>query len=554
MSRCLPVLISLWILLAGQARADIQNPLRPVDTSSPRDTLMSFIETTERAYKGGIGLVPSYIASSRAYLTSEEIASIFDSRNILKTAKRCLDLSLVPPAMIDASSRNYMIELKEILDRLHLPDPETIPDAEAAQRAELKRWSIPNTEIHIVRMESGPHTGEYLFSADTVERLGEIYETAKHLPYVTTTTAGWYEFQKGRPIALAVALNGLVPPRWVASESPLTRYFFLDQPLWRWLAMVVVSLVYFLLNRLSFRLTRHLIKKNDSALGFWAPLLRPAVLAATTAMLAQNFVNFLRISDSVYAVVTPTLLVMFYLALTWLTWVMGTLLAENMIYMERLKASSIDSQLIRLVMRLVTLCVTIFILVTGADKLGLPAYSVLAGLGVSGFAVALAAQQTLANLLGSLIIMFEKPFSIGDEVRVKGAEGVVESVGFRSTRIRTANKSIVTIPSSQLVNSAVDNQGSRKYREVRTTLSLSFETPSQVLTDYISEISDMLAQHPLVHKKFIRVGLVDVASRKLDIALSFLLKTPDDAGEIRERQAIFIKILKLAEEKSIDFV
>jgi hypothetical protein len=58
----------------------------------------------------------------------------------------------------------------------------------------------------------------------------------------------------------------------------------------------------------------------------------------------------------------------------------------------------------------------------------------------------------------------------------------------------------------------------------------------------------------LVHKKFIRVGLVDVASRKLDIALSFLLKTPDDAGEIRERQAIFIKILKLAEEKSIDFV
>ncbi|MFN5746539.1 MAG: mechanosensitive ion channel family protein [Methylococcaceae bacterium] len=136
---------------------------------------------------------------------------------------------------------------------------------------------------------------------------------------------------------------------------------------------------------------------------------------------------------------------------------------------------------------------------------------------------------------------------------MKGAEGVVESVGFRSTRIRTANKSLVTIPSSQLVNGAVDNQGSRKYREVRTTLSLSFDTPSQVLTDFISEISDMLAQHPLVHKKFIRVGLVDVASRKLDIALSFLLKTPDDAGEIRERQAIFIKILKLAEEKSIDF-
>ena len=90
----------------------------------------------------------------------------------------------------------------------------------------------------------------------------------------------------------------------------------------------------------------------------------------------------------------------FFLALTWLVWVSGFVVAETMIAAERLRTSSIDSQLIRLILRLLTIIVAIAILVTVADRIGLSAYSVLAGLGVGGFAVALAAQQTLAILLG----------------------------------------------------------------------------------------------------------------------------------------------------------
>jgi MscS family membrane protein len=142
-----------------------------------------------------------------------------------------------------------------------------------------------------------------------------------------------------------------------------------------------------------------------------------------------------------------------------LTWSFGETVAETIIISERINTTSIDGQVIRFVSRLVTIAAVISIIITGGEQIGLPTYSVVASLGVGGLAFALAAQQTLANLLGSLIIMFEKPFSIGDSVHVSNHSGVVEDVGFRSIRLKTKTGSLVTIPSSQIVNGAVENYG-----------------------------------------------------------------------------------------------
>ena len=120
-----------------------------------------------------------------------------------------------------------------------------------------------------------------------------------------------------------------------------------------------------------------------------------------TPVAALILSQILRISGSVYEVVTLSLWGLFYLAFTWAVWVAGGALAVSLSALEKLQAGSIDSQLIRLVIRLITVIAAIAILVAGADRIGLPAYSVVAGLGVGGLAVALAAQQTLANLLGS---------------------------------------------------------------------------------------------------------------------------------------------------------
>ena len=128
----------------------------------------------------------------------------------------------------------------------------------------------------------------------------------------------------------------------------------------------------------------------------WADLLRPLSLVIVTPIAALILGEVLRISSGVYEVFTLSLWTLFYLVLTWTVWVAGGAIATSVIAQERLLTSSIDSQLIRLVLRLITFIVAIAILVAGADRIGLPAYSVLAGLGVGGLAVALGPPKALA--------------------------------------------------------------------------------------------------------------------------------------------------------------
>jgi MscS family membrane protein len=260
-----------------------------------------------------------------------------------------------------------------------------------------------------------------------------------------------------------------------------------------------------------------------------------------------------RISGAVYEVFTFSLWTLFYLALTWAVWIAGGAIGSSMIAREHMLPGSVDSQLIRLSSRLIAFIVAIAVLITGADRLGLPAYSVLAGLGVGGLAVALAAQQTVANLIGSLIIMVEKPFKVGDSIKLKDTEGVVENVGFRSTRIRTSHNSLVTIPSSHVVSSTIDNMELREYRQVKFELSLAYDTPIQKIKDFVDVIKQLLESHPNTRKNYIQVFFYQFGVNGLDILVNFSLKEPSRIAELSDRQQIFFDILHLAEEMNIKY-
>lgn len=167
-------------------------------------------------------------------------------------------------------------------------------------------------------------------------------------------------------------------------------------------------------------------------------------------------------------------------------------------------------------------------------------------------AVALAAQQTLANLPGSLIIMFEKPFALGNSIKLKETEATVVKVGFRSTRIRTPN-SIVTIPSSQLVNSSIDNLAVREFRQVMTTLTLTYDTPIEKIEGYIEAIKHMLEKQQSIHNDNIQVYLSEFGPTRLNFLLNFFIKVPDRNTELKERQRILLDILRLVEDRDVKF-
>lgn len=542
----------MWVMPA-HAEVD-NNPLKPIDTSSPRATLQGFIEFTNKAYGKGFGFIHTYVDSSAAYLTADELASLKEVQHFQKSAERALDVSELPPATVDETARRLMVQLKEVLDRIDIPAMESIPDAQMMAKSEFKYWVIPNTEIRIQRVEKGARAGEYLFTPDTVERLPEFYAKIKGFPYKANASVGWYDFTTYSPAGVALALNNIVPPRWLLSapDKQPARVTFLDQPAWRWLGIVIILGAGYIFVRLCFRLSHYWRSRTDSS-DQWADLLRPISLVIVTPIAALIFGEVLRVSSGVYEVFTLSLWTLFYLMLTWTAWVTGGAIATSVIAQERLLTSSIDSQLIRLVLRLITFIVAIAILVAGADRIGLPAYSVLAGLGVGGLAVALAAQQTIANLIGSLIIMIEKPFKVGDSIKLKDTEGVVESVGFRSTRIRTLHNSLVTIPSSQLVNSTIDNMALRDYRQIKVDLSLTYDTPIEKIKVFVEGVKHILESHPDTRKDNLQVFFYQFGAHSLDILVDFFIKVPAKMDELNERQRIFLDILRLAEDMKVEF-
>ena len=525
------------------------SPLKPIDTSSPQSTFQGFVEIMNFAYGLYFDTLFGYLKSGDLFPRSATLfyrhAAFMSSQ---EAAERTLDLSELPPAMAAESSRRLVIQLKEVLGRLELPPAESIPDAKMMAASGTSRWVVPDTEIRIARVEKGPRAGEYLFDAETVRRIPDFYEKVKHLPNRTGATADWYDWYTRQPIALAYALRTLIPPRWLLEMPAWTRGALFNQPLWRWIGMLLVLGVAALGVMGCFRLTRRIPHGN------WRRLLRPVSVMVGAPASAFVLSDVLRVSTPVFEWVTLSLTCLLYLTLAWMVWSVGGVLAESVIASERLRVGSIDSQLIRLVIRLITVIVVIFILVTGADRLGLPAYSVVAGLGVGGLAFALAAQQTLANLIGSLIIMFEKPFVTGNTIAVKGIQGKVESVGFRSTRIRTSQHSVVTIPSSDLVNSTIDNLDRRSHRRIQTHLRLPADLSSVKLDAFLSGVRNVLESNPHTVKSDIYVELQDFGAGNLDILVSFNLEVPDGATESGLRHEILRAILGLAEAEGVTLV
>ena len=188
-----------------------------------------------------------------------------------------------------------------------------------------------------------------------------------------------------------------------------------------------------------------------------------------------------------------------------------------------------------------------------AEDLGLPAYSVVAGLGVGGLAVALAAREILADFLGSVVIMWDRPFRIGDLIAVGDNEGFVMDIGFRSTRIRTLYDSVVTIPNSETVKASVDNLNERRYRRVKTIVSITYDTPAERIEGFLEGIKKVIQANPTTRKDYFHVVVHDFGSHSLDIMVYFFVIAPDLSKELVERQRIFLEIIRLAEAMRIRF-
>lgn len=175
----------------------------------------------------------------------------------------------------------------------------------------------------------------------------------------------------------------------------------------------------------------------------------------------------------------------------------------------------------------------------------------IAGLGLGGLAFALAAQDTAANLIGGVVILTEKPFTIGDWIVTGNVEGTVEDITFRSTKVRTFAQALVAVPNATLAKEPITNWTRMGKRRVTFSLGVDYSTSRQTLEECIGGIRELLTNHPDVHPATIFVNFEKFGERGLDIYIYFFTKTTVWGKWLNVREDILYKIMEIMEEAGV---
>lgn len=187
------------------------------------------------------------------------------------------------------------------------------------------------------------------------------------------------------------------------------------------------------------------------------------------------------------------------------------------------------------------------------EALNVNVTGLVAGLSIGGLAVALAAQDSIKNLFGSLTIFIDRPFKVGDWITAEHIDGDVEEIGIRSTRIRTFANSILYIPNGKLADMIIDNLGMRQYRRYRTFLNVRYDTPPENLKAFIQGLREMVANHPKTRKDFYGIHFFEYGTSSLDILFYIFFSVPTFEEEWAVKEEINFLILELAQKLDIKF-
>ncbi len=530
--------------------------LETVDTSSPRATLKGFMTVMTERYEMTLGpqsLFQTYLRSDRLFPEKVDIKETVDMlQRDRAMSLKFLDLTDIPVAISEQSGWRLTLQLMEIFHHIPMPSLSDVPDANAMQEQSLKKWTLPGTEIRIGLIESGPRAGQYQFTKETVAEIPVFFERIRNMDFAAGSPPFMYDTVFNLPTGLVAYLSYVVPPRWFMDIPSSLTYTLFGEPIWRWgallLLLFLMGWVLWLSVRLSGRISFHH--------GAIVSLIR--IMPAVTLVLLVPFICFvlgdvLRVTPHLYGRITLALWGMFYLALTWVVWGFGEMIAEWIIGFERIHTDSTDSQLIRLTARLIVMGFGVGILIEGANRIGLPSYSIMAGLGVGGLAVALAGQQALVNLLGSLIIMFEKPFRIGHTIKTGGIEGTIENIGFRTAKLRTADGVLLIAPSSELIRHPIENLTMRDSWRFKKTLYFSLESSIDTIQAFKRDAEGYIASDIDVLELTQRVALIDIGPYGYGVLIDFLLGTSDYDKQLAASDRILTGLAVLAEKSHLCF-
>ena len=537
--RWLTVLVPLLSVAAIALAQEPVHPLKPPDRSSPRAALKTFLDFGDA--------VGTFLAHD--YLPSPSLANILHLRSLGDNIVQGLDLSELPPASRRKGGIAAALALYETLSRIQLPPFDSIPDADPLNpptSSNSTRWVVPNTQIALVRMPSGPHSGEFLLSAETVAKAGNFYERVRGLAFTRTVPL--------ENVHELVITGGGWPvrPAWILAMPAWLRTPLAGQAGWKWIALALVLVFFVLFLRLAYRLSRRGSSRHP-VLRALARVALPVFLILGTLAVADLALGPINLFGSVASAIELAATAVMFLVGAWLSWRMAPVVAEAIIASPRIAPESIDAHLIRVCTRLLGMFAGAGLLAVGANRLGIPVYGIIAGLSVGGLALALAAQPTIENLIGGLTLFADKPIRVGELCRYGSDEGTVEAIGIRSTRIRGRDRTLTTIPNATLSKMPIVNFALRDQMLIRSVIGVRCETSPEQLRYLLVKIRDMLLGHPRIHPDSVRARFVSFGASSLDIEIFAYVTTTDQAEFLGIREDIFLRVMDIVEQSGTGF-
>jgi MscS family membrane protein len=461
----------------------------------------------------------------------------------LSQATQALDLSEIN--MLERADRGPQLAFKlwAILNRETYIEIDDLSNSPTAPSYVLPITSRRGTKVGRVTVAKGAD-GAYRFTPETLVHLDDLWAQVSSKPVVSGLTDPSPE-----------QLN---PAAWLEERMPGdTRERVLGMATWKWVVVVMIftigAAVFLALRGLTFFLAKRVLKLERSSHEYQD--LMQAGVGITLVVVAGLIVRdlpFLEIRGVLGGLIgfgARVLAVFGFVLIGFAAWDWGL-----RAYIRRAGAANHSKRLVAPVIarlgRAVILC---FAVLGVCEALGFRPSTILATLGISGLVIAFAAKDSIENVFGSIVVLVESPFTIGDWVRIGDVSGTVEDIRLRSTRIRTFDDTIVIFPNSALITQSVENYGMRRYRRFKTTIALAVDTPPEKLTEFTQRVRTMLVENPHVSDERRVVHLNDFGTGMFSVLLDCYLIAPDAAAELEYRDRVLTGVVEIAQSLGIGF-
>ncbi len=426
-----------------------------------------------------------------------------------------------------------VIQLKKIfaakglaVDWDEVPTKENYTDSTRNNKAVY----VPFADLKVIYLEK---KGSYwYYSAESVEKIPDLY-------------------------------NELYPfdlKQYTKKLPPFFHNTFLGLELWQLMGiflLILLSMVFHKFLKFLFRKTVH--RLSDTKFGklyIQKDLISQAGNVLSLMIIVKLIIWFfpeMNFSSSVTYYLLPAIHIVFIVFCTIFA-IRIVNLAEAYIDQFALKGNPvIGKQLLPLLRKLFKALAVIIGIFFILKDLEINVTALLAGISIGGLAVALAAQDTIKNVFGSMMIFLDQPFKVGDRITFETLEGRVENVGFRSTRLRTRDNSLIYVPNARLADMTINNLGLRVYRRFESDLGVTYETPPLLILKFVKGLRKVITNHPNTHKEYYHVYLNDLDSSSITIYFNVYFKVSTWDDELHARQEIITGILELAHTLGIRF-